>query len=116
MFAGRPGNFFDPHSAGLTIDPPHAINKVHEKPPKRHELEVPHTEVIVASAGPMTARADGFGAAARTNVDLDGLAVRADASVLVNEARKVVTLVEEGDDAHACGIPRPCCQGGCTEG
>ena len=55
VFAARPGNFFDPHPAGLTIDPSHAVNKVHEKPPKRHEFEVPHSEVIVASAGPMTA-------------------------------------------------------------
>src|SRR5215469_15795677 len=95
VFAGRPGNFFDPYPAGLTIDPSHAVNKVHEKPPKRHEFEAPHTEVIVAWAGLMTARAHRFGAAARTNADLDDLAVRADPCVLVDEARKVVTVVEE---------------------
>src|ERR1700751_3459231 len=49
----------------------------------------------------MAARAHWLGAAAGPHVDLDAEAVRAKPCLLVDEARKVLTLIEKADQPHA---------------
>src|SRR6516164_9895055 len=57
--------------------------------------------MIIAGGRLMTARAHRPCAAARSHVDLDGAALRAQPRLLVDEARKVMAVVEEGDQPHA---------------
>ena len=56
--------------------------------------------MIVAGGGPMAARTYRLRAAAGSHENLDGAFVWAKPSLLVDEARKVMALIEEGDQPH----------------
>src|SRR5437016_9838768 len=60
--------------------------------------------MIIAGGGLMTAGAHRLCAAARSHVDLDNAAFRAKPRLLVDEARKVMAVVEEGDQPHASKV------------
>jgi hypothetical protein len=105
VLAGRPGQLFDPHPAGPAIDPAHAVKEQHHEAPERNEFEAAQAEVIVAGGRPMAARTHRLGTAARPHADFDQAAVRAQPRLLVDEARKVMAVVEEGDQPHARKVP-----------
>ena len=52
----------------------------------------------------MTSRAHRLRPAARPHVDLDGPVFRAQPGVLVDEAWKVMAVVEEPDQPHGCKV------------
>lgn len=56
--------------------------------------------MIVAGGGLMAARAYRLRATARSHVNLDGAFVWAKPRLLVDEPRKVMAVVEEGDQPH----------------
>ena len=101
VLADRPWQFFDPHTAGPAIDPPHVVKQEHREAPDRDEFEAAKVEQIIGRAALMTARAHWLGAAARPHVDLNAEALRAKPRLLVDEARKVLTLIEKADQPHA---------------
>src|SRR6202049_4167351 len=88
VLAARPWQLFDPHPAGPAIDAPHAVKQQHHEAPERDEFEAAQAEVIIAGGGPMAARAYRLCAAARSHVNLDEAALRAQPRRLVDEARK----------------------------
>ena len=100
VLADRPWQFFNPYPAGSAIDPPHAVKQQHHETPERDEFEAAQAEVIVTGGGLMAARAYRLRATARSHVNLDGAFVRAKPRLLVDEAWKVMAVVEEGDQPH----------------
>jgi len=94
VLADRPGQFFDPNTTGPAIDPPHVVEQQHREAPDRDEFEAAKAEQIIGRAALMTARAHGLRAAPGPYVDLDAEAVSAKPCLLVDEARKVLTLIE----------------------
>jgi len=101
VLADRPGQLFDPHPAGPAIDPPHVVEQKNREAPDRDEFEAAKVEQIIGRAALMTTRTHGLRAAAGPHVDLDAEAVRTKPSLLVDEARKVLTLIEKADQPHA---------------
>src|ERR1700746_2599464 len=93
VFAARPWQFFDPHPAGSAIDPAHAVKQQDHETPERHEFETAQAKMIIAGGGLMTARAHRLCAAARSHVNLDDAALRAQPPLPVGEAWKVMAVV-----------------------
>ena len=77
------------------------VEQKNRKTPGRDEFEAAKAGHVIGRAALMAARAHGLGAAAAPHVDLDAEAVRAKPCLLVDEARKVLTLIEKADQLHA---------------
>ena len=105
VLADSPGNLFDPHAAVPAINPSHGVQEHHHEAPQRDKLKSPLPKVIVAGRRPVAARAHRLRAAAGPHGDLDGLAVGAMLRLLVDEAGKVLILVQQGDQPHGSATP-----------
>jgi hypothetical protein len=94
VFAATPGHLFDHRiTTLLAIHPPHAVEKEHQKPPQRDELESPLGEVIIAGTGLVTTRAHGDGTTPRAYAYFDGLFVVGESGRLVDKPWEAVALV-----------------------
>lgn len=56
--------------------------------------------MIVGGAGPLTTGAYSFGIAAWPDLDFDGVGFRAQTRLLIDEAWKSLTVIQEGDQLH----------------
>src|SRR6266852_6333700 len=93
-FAVAPGNFFDSHNAATaTVDAPHGVPKVDEKPPQGNELKAPFGELVVAGRRQMAARADSGRTLARSHGHFDTLLVGTEVGVLVDKTSETMAAV-----------------------
>ena len=93
VLAIAPGDLFDHHTAARAMDASHPVQKENQKSPERNEFEAPLGEMIVARRRLVASGANRRGALSRPHGYLDGLFVRAEAGVLVNESSMVMAPV-----------------------
>jgi hypothetical protein len=68
--------------------------------PERNELEAAHAEVVISRPRTMAGGTHRFGTAPRTHVDFNGLALAAQSCRVIDEAGKMVALVQNRDQPH----------------
>jgi hypothetical protein len=100
MFTITPWHFFDFDTAALAIYASHAVQQEDHKTPEWHELESPYAQMIIGRPWLVATGTFPFGAAAGTHIDFDTFTLVAKACSIIDEAREMVTLVQNGDQAH----------------
>jgi hypothetical protein len=94
VFAIGPGDLLDHDGlAAAALDAPHGIQQKDQQAPDRNELETPLGELIVSGGGLMAARTNCLGARAWAQGDFNAPAIGTEASPLINESGKTLTLI-----------------------
>jgi hypothetical protein len=94
-----PGNFLDKDRlAAAAIDAPHGVEQKDQKSPEGNELESPLGELVVTRCRLMAAQTDRRRPFARTHGNLNIFVIGAEAGLLVNKTRKVMTVVWNRDE------------------
>src|SRR5574341_506769 len=93
VLAAAPGKFFGHDAAGAAVHAPAAVEEENQKAPEGDELEAPLGEMIVTRRRLLASGAHRRRTLPRPHRDFDGLFVRAEAGVLINESSVVMAVV-----------------------
>ena len=119
VLARRPRHALHLHAARGTLHPPHRIDQHPGHPPPRHVLKAARRQRVGAGSRLAAARTHRQGAGGRPHRDLDPLAVRAPAGLLVDKPRMLLDAIQDSLHPHPgrsswsiCSLQNPSSQEG----